>query len=189
MECRIKGGVNLKRIAILITFLCLLLGVGCNNKNSKEEIVEEGKHTPSVNLIMISESKYFTESEFIDEENSDDGYYKQSYKYEDIKFTVERMKHKEYSDFPVYIEDKAIYDLKYSDKNINDEMNMDLSYPVHKATYITKVDDKEVFNKDILISTKQWDFRIHLEINMDNYDKNSSIIDDIVKNIKIEEVS
>ena len=43
MECKIKGGVNLKRIAILITFLCLLLGVGCNNKNSKEEIVEEGK--------------------------------------------------------------------------------------------------------------------------------------------------
>lgn len=189
MECRIKGGVKLKRIAILMMFLCLLLSAGCNNKNNNEEIIEEGKDTPFVNLIMISESKYFTEREFIDEENSDSGYYKQSYKYEDIKFNVERMKHKEYSDFPIYIEDNDIYDLEYRNKDINDEMNMDLSYPAYKATYITKVDDKEVFNKDILISSDQWDFRIHLEINLDKYDKNSSIIDDIVKNIKIEEVS
>ena len=68
-------------------------------------------------------------------------------------------------------------------------MNMDLSYPAIKATYMTKVDDKEVFSEDILISDDQWDFRIHLEINLDKYDENSSIIEDIVKNIKIEEVS
>ena len=188
IEYGLKGGINLKRLSILIMSLCLLLVVGCNNE-SKEEIVEEGKSAPSINLIMMSDSKYFTESEFIDEENRNDGYYKQSYKYEDVKFTLERIKHKEYSYFPVYIEDKEIYDLKYNDKSINDEMGMNLSYPALKATYMTNIDAKEVFNEDILISTDKWDFRLHLEINMNNYDKNSSIIDDIIKNIKIEEVS
>ena len=189
MESRVKGGVNLKRLSVLIISLCLLFSVGCNNKESKKEVVEEGKNTPSVNLIMVSDSKYFTESEFIDEENKDDGYYKQSYQCEDIKFTLERMKHKEYSDFPVYIENKDIYDLKHNDKSINDEMSMNLSYPALKATYKTKIDGKEAFNEDILISTEQWDFRLHLETNMENYNKNASIIDSIVKGIKIEEVS
>ena len=61
----------MKKISILIVFICLLLSVACNN--SKEEIVDEGENTPSINLIIISDSKYFTESEFIDEENSQDG--------------------------------------------------------------------------------------------------------------------
>lgn len=189
MEYRLKGGIKLKRLSILIISLCLLFIVGCNNKESKKEVVDEGKNTPPVNLIMVSNSKYFEESEFIDEENKDDGYYKQSYRYENIKFTLERMKHKEYSDFPVYIENKDIYDLKRTDKSINDEMSMNLSYPALKATYKTKTDGKEVFNEDILISTEQWDFRIHLETNMENYKNSANILDSIVKGIKIEEVS
>lgn len=179
----------MKRLSILIMFLCLLLGFGCNNKEGAEEVIEEGNNTPSVNLIMISESRYFEESEFIDEENTDDGYYNQSYKYNGIKFNLERMKHEEHSEFPVYIEDRKIYDLKCNNKNINDEMDMELSYPSRKATYMTNVDNKEVFNEDIRISAKQWDFRIHLETNMKDYDNNSNIIDDIVKCIKIEEVN
>lgn len=189
MENRLKGGIKLKRLSILIMSLCLLFSVGCNNKESKKEVVDEGKNTPSVNLIMLSGSKYFTESEFIDEENKDDGYYKQSYKYENIKFTLERMKHKDYSEFPVYIEDKDIYDLKHKDKSIDDEITKKLSYPAFKATYKTKTDGKEVFNEDVLISTEQWDFRIHLETNMENYKNNANIIDSIIKGIKIEEVS
>lgn len=177
----------MKKISILIIcVLSLLLCIGCNNK---EDILDEGKKTPSVNLIMISNSKYFTESEFIDEENGDDGYYNQIYKYNNINFTLERMEHKEYSQFPVYVEDKEIYDLECNDKKINDEMNMDISYPATKATYITKMDNVQIFNEDILISTDNWDFRIHLETNEENYKENSSIIDDIVKNIKIEEVN
>ena len=52
----------MKKISILIVSLILLLVVGCE-KNSKE-VVEEGKNTPSVNLIALSESKYFIEGEF-----------------------------------------------------------------------------------------------------------------------------
>lgn len=176
----------MKKISILIVFICLLLSVACNN--SKEEIVDEGKNTPSINLIIISDSKYFTESEFIDEENSQDGYYMQSYKYENINFSLERMEHKEYSDFPVYVEGKKLYNLKNNNKSINDEMEMDLSYPVIKSTYITKENNEEIFNEDILISTEQWDFRIHFELDKDDYEKNASIINDVIKNIKIEEV-
>lgn len=180
----------MKKLSILIISLCFLLGVGgCNKGENKEGVIEEGKNTPPVNLIITSNSKYFTESEFINEENSDDGYYKQSYKYENIEFVLERMKHKEYSDFPVYIDKNKIYDLKYSSKNINDEMNMDLSYAAIKGTYMAKVNNEEIFNEDILISSEQWDFRIHLATNMNNYEENSSIIEDIVKNIRIEEVS
>ena len=48
----------MKKISILIVSTrILLLVVGCE-KNSKE-VVEEGKNTPSVNLIALSESKYF----------------------------------------------------------------------------------------------------------------------------------
>lgn len=179
----------MKKLSILIITLCLLFSVGCNNKESKEDIIEEGKNTPSINLILTSNSKYFLESEFINEENSDDGYYKQSYEYENIKFALERIKHKDYSDFPVYIDSQEIYDLKHNNENINDEIETQLSYPVTKATYMTKIDNEEFFNEDILISTEQWDFRIHLESNMNNYDENLSIIEDIVKHIKIEEVS
>ncbi len=179
----------MRKISILIISLCLLLLPGCNNKENNEEIVEEGKSTPSINLIMVSDSKYFMESEFIDEENSDDGYYKQSYKYGDIEFIVERIKHKEYSEFPIYEEGKEVYDLKYNNKSINDEINMELSYEAFKATYITKKDNIEIYNEDVLISTEQWDFSIHLETNKNNYEKNSNIMDDIIKNIKIEEVS
>lgn len=188
MERRVKGGVNLKKLSVLIISLCLLFSVGCNNKEGKKEMVDEGKNTSPVNLIMVSDSEYFTQSEFIDEENKDDGYYKQSYKYEDIKFTLERIKHKEYSDFPIYIENKDIYDLKHNDKSINDEMGMNLSYPAIKATYKTKTDGKEAFNEDILISTKQWDFRLHLETNMENHN-DANIINSIIKGIKIKEVS
>ena len=42
----------MKKISILIVSLILLLVVGCE-KNSKE-VVEEGKNTPSVNLIALS---------------------------------------------------------------------------------------------------------------------------------------
>ena len=58
----------MKKISILIVSLILLLVVGCE-KNSKE-VVEEGKNTPSVNLIASSESKYFTEGEFVNEDNN-----------------------------------------------------------------------------------------------------------------------
>ena len=68
----------MKKISILIVSLILLLVVGCE-KNSKE-VVEEGKNTPSVNLIALSESKYFIEGEFVSEDNKDNGYYKQTYK-------------------------------------------------------------------------------------------------------------
>ena len=178
----------LKKVSILVISLCLLL-VGCNNKESEKEKVDEGKNTPSINLIMLSDSEYFTESEFIDEENSDDGYYKQTYEYDGIKFILERMEHKEYSDFPIAVEDREIYNLKYNGKSINDEMKEELSYPAFRATYTTKVDEKEIFNEDILISTDTWDFRLHMETTMEEYDKNYNIIDDIVKNIRIEEVS
>ena len=172
-------------IMLLITTISSLFVVGCKNK---ENIVEEGKQTPSVNLIISSGSKYFEESEYVDEENNEDGSYKQTYRYEDVNFVLERMKHKDYSDFPTYIEDTQIYNLKYNDKSINEEIKTDLSYPVFKATYNTKIDDTEMFNEDILISTDDWDFRIHLDTQKNNYDKNSVIINDIINNLKVDEV-
>ena len=172
-------------IMLLITTISSLFVVGCKNK---ENIVEEGKQTPSVNLIISSGSKYFEESEYVDEENNEDGSYKQTYRYEDVNFVLERMKHKDYSDFPTYIEDTQIYNLKYNDKSINEEIKTDLSYPVFKATYNTKIDDTEIFNEDILISTDDWDFRIHLDTPKNNYDKNPVIINDIINNLKVDEV-
>ena len=169
-------------------FIFVLLCVGCNNKDNKEEIVDEGKNTPSVNLIVISNSKYFTESEFIDEENNENEYYIQSYKYDNIKFTLERMEHKEYSDFPIYAEDKKVYNLKSNNNSINNEMDMELSYPALRATYMTKINNEETFNEDILISTDKLNFRIHFELNKNDYEEKSDIIGDIIKNIKIEEV-
>lgn len=177
----------MKKISILIVSLILLLVVGCE-KNSKE-VVEEGKNTPSVNLIALSESKYFIEGEFVSEDNKDNGYYKQTYKYGSLDFTFERMKHKNYSDFPLAIKNEKIYDLKSDNKEINGEINTKLQYPILKATYITKYDNKDIFNEDILISTVDWDFRIHLQTNKENYNENYSIIEDIVNNLKVDEIS
>ena len=118
----------MKKISILIVSLILLLVVGCE-KNSKE-VVEEGKNTPSVNLIALSESKYFIEGEFVSEDNKDNGYYKQTYKYGSLDFTFERMKHKNYSDFPLAIKNEKIYDLKSDNKEINGEINKKLQYPI-----------------------------------------------------------
>lgn len=179
----------MKKINSLIMILCLFLCVGCNNKATKEDIVDEGEKTPSVNLIISSSSKYFKESEFVDEENSPKGDYKQTYKYEDIQFTLERMKHKEYSKFPTYIKEKDIDDSKYNEETMKKGSNLNSSYKETKATYITNVDDKEIFNEDILISTDQWDFRVHFEVNNDDYSEKSSIIDNIVENIEIQEIS
>ena len=59
------------------------------------------------------------------------------------------MKHKNYSDFPLAIKNEKIYDLKSDNKEINGEINKKLQYPILKATYITKYDNKDIFNEDI----------------------------------------
>ena len=39
MECRVKGGIDLKKLSILIITICLLFSVGCSSKESKEGII------------------------------------------------------------------------------------------------------------------------------------------------------
>lgn len=175
----------LKKLGILITIsLSLILVIGCNDKSTEEE--EEGI---AVNLIIQSQSEYASESSFDSEENNKDGYYKQVYTYENLKYSFERMLHEEYSSFPIAVREGDVSDLKYDDNSINNKMKNKLSYPAYKASYKNTVGDKIYYNEDVLISTDDWDFRFHIEVLEDNYDKYKGIIDDIIYSITVDEIN
>lgn len=174
-----------KKMGFLITiFLSLILVTGCNNKSTEEE--GEGI---AVDLIIQSQSEYANEAVFDSEENNKDGSYKQVYTYENLKYSFERMPHKEYTDFPIAVTEGKVSDLEYEDNSISDKMKNKLSYPAYKASYKNTIGDKIYYNEDVLVSSDEWDFRFHIEVLEDKYDKYKDIIDDIIYSITVDEIN